>query len=563
MAITKLFKIIDPRSLEVNVADSIDYSGQGNLYGNYTWYHRLVNGSAQRSMRYREYDIMDADIDIARALDLVAEEIAGNNPKTETPLTIKLELAGGVKIQSKVVATLNAALKTWCAIHDWRTRIFYIARAMIKYGDCFFLRPENKNGKYIYCHPKNIISAAIRKNDITDISAWFIRNDFNTAEISPNLGQLYYNSGGIGNVNVERYDSDNVVRFTLNDDMSDEAPFGRSVLADVFRTFKQKQLLEDAIIIYRIQRAPEKKVFNIDVSRVHPHKVAQHLEQFRNEIKQKKIPTAQGGQGMVESIYDPLSMNEDYFVAKYKDGVGTTIDILPGGQNLGELDDLDYFFKKIWRGMRIPQSYIDSNAEGGTFNDGKVGIAYLQEVKFSLYVEKLQAHMEKTLDYEFKKFLRDSNIKVDESVFKVVLPSPSNYDVSRRQAMDSELLNNYINADGIESLSKRFALKKYAGLTEEEIITNERMKREELGLNPDGDYRDLPQIYAPDAAEAGGYEGGLGGFSGGPTGVPTASFDDEEDFDLDMGDDDSLDDEESPIDAESPTIDATQPTEEK
>ena len=93
MAITKLFKIIDPRSLEVNVADSIDYSGQGNLYGNYTWYHRLVNGSAQRSMRYREYDIMDADIDIARALDLVAEEIAGNNPKTETPLTIKLQRA--------------------------------------------------------------------------------------------------------------------------------------------------------------------------------------------------------------------------------------------------------------------------------------------------------------------------------------------------------------------------------------------------------------------------------------------------------------------------------------
>ena len=128
MAITKVFKIIDPRSLEVDVPDNRDYSGQGNLYGNYSWYHRLVNGSSQRIVRYREYDLMDADIDVARALDIIAEEIAGNNPKTETPLIVKLELDGGVKIDSRAVATLNAAIKTWCNIHDWRNRIFKIAR---------------------------------------------------------------------------------------------------------------------------------------------------------------------------------------------------------------------------------------------------------------------------------------------------------------------------------------------------------------------------------------------------------------------------------------------------
>ena len=101
MAITKVFKIIDPRSLEVDVTDNRDYTGQGNLYGNYTWYHRLVHGSAQRTVRYKEYDIMDADVDVARALDIIAEEMAGNNPKTETPLIIKLELDGGVRIQSR------------------------------------------------------------------------------------------------------------------------------------------------------------------------------------------------------------------------------------------------------------------------------------------------------------------------------------------------------------------------------------------------------------------------------------------------------------------------------
>lgn len=561
MAITKVFKIIDPRSAEVDLSDNIDYSGQGNLYGNYTWYHRLVNGSAQRTLRYKEYDIMDADIDIARALDIIAEEMAGNNSKSEIPLNIKLELNGGIKVRSKVVATLNAALKTWCNIHDWKNRIFPIARKTIKYGDCFFLRPEKKNSRFIYVHPKNVISVAVPKNDISEIAAWFIRSDFDTAQMAPNMGQLYFNVGGqMGDSNVERYKADDVIRFTLNDDMSDEAPFGRSILADVFRTFKQKQLLEDAIIIYRVQRSPERRVFYIDVAHVHPAKVAQHLEQIKNEHKQKKIPTPGGGKGQVESIYDPQSMNEDFYFAQYKDGQGSRVETLPAGMSLGELQDLDYFFKKIWRGMRIPQSYVDPNSEGGTFNDGKVGIAYLQEIKFSLYIERIQSHLERTFDIEFKRFLKESNILVDESIFKVVLPSPSNYDTSRKQQMDAELLNTYSTADGIETLSKRFAMRHYLQLTEEQMIMNERMLREEKGLNPDGDYRDLPKLYSPSDAERGGFEGGLGTFSGGSN-EPTASFDDMEEIeDMEALDTELDTEEESDLGTEDENEENTIPT---
>ena len=119
---------------------------------------------------------------------------------------------------------------------------------------------------------------------------------------------------------------------------------------------------------------------------------------------------------------------------------------------------MDYFYKRIWRGLRIPQSYIDPNSDGGTFNDGKVGIAYLQEIKFTLYIERLQSHIESTFDREFKRFLRESNIIIDESLFKIVLPTPSNYDVSRKQEMDGNLLNNFGTADGIQSLAKKFIL---------------------------------------------------------------------------------------------------------
>jgi len=546
MAITKVFKIIDPRSLEVDITDNKDYGGGASgLYGNYTWYHRLVAGSPNRLVRYREYDIMDADVDVARALDIIAEEVAGNNPKTETPLQIKLELDGGVKIQSRVVATLNAALKTWCNIHDWRNRIFKISRNTIKYGDTFFLRPEKKNARYIHTPPKNVVGAVVSHNDISDIKGWHIKTDAKQADNNMTGGQLYYNVGGnIGDANIDKFNDDDVIRFSLNDEMSDEAPFGRSILTDIYRAFKQKELLEDAIIIYRIQRAPERRVFYIDVAHVHPAKVATHLEQIRNEIKQKKVPSVGGGKPTVESIYNPQSMNEDYIFAQYKDGAGSKVETLPGGTGLGELQDLDYFYKRMWRGLRIPQSYIDNGAEGGTFNDGKVGIAYLQETKFSLYVERLQSHLEFTFDKEFKRFLRDSNILVDESMFKVVLPTPSNYDVSRKQAIDNDLLNTYSVADGIGGLSKRFAMRHYLQLTDEQMIMNERMLREEKGMDPNGDYRDLPKLYQPDAAEAGGFEGGLGSFSGGGGGMPPMDGGEGEDLG-DLGDDGDLADDET------------------
>jgi Bacteriophage T4-like portal protein (Gp20) len=385
---------------------------------------------------------------------------------------------------------------------------------------------------------KNVVGAIVSHHDISDIKGWHIKTDAKEANNSTSGGQLYYNIGGnIGDTNIEKFNSDDIIRFSLNDEMSDEAPFGRSILSDIYRAFKQKELLEDAIIIYRIQRAPERRVFYIDVAHVHPAKVANHLEQIRNEIKQKKVPSVNGGKPTVESIYNPQSMNEDYIFAQYKDGQGSKVETLPGGQGLGELQDLEYFYKRMWRGLRIPQSYIDSGADGASYSDGKVGIAYLQETKFSLYIERLQSHLEYTFDREFKRFLRESNILVDESIFKVILPSPSNYDVSRKQVIDNDLLNTFSVADGVKTLSKRFAMRHYLQLTDEQIIMNERQLREEKGLDPNGDYRDLPKIYNPDEAEAGGFEGGLGSFSGGGGGggMPPAGEEEGMDMEGDMG----------------------------
>ena len=91
MSINTYFKVITPRSPNTSVADSQDVSGGRGLYGSHTWYQRIIQGSTTRLVRYREYDVMDNDIDVARALDIMAEEMTGNNPKSRMPLNIMIE----------------------------------------------------------------------------------------------------------------------------------------------------------------------------------------------------------------------------------------------------------------------------------------------------------------------------------------------------------------------------------------------------------------------------------------------------------------------------------------
>lgn len=538
--IKSYYKIVSPNAATIDTLDNRDTTGTGGVYGNYTWYHRLVQGSPSRLTRYREFDIMDGDVHVAMALDIIAEEMCGNTGKLNDPLEITLTPSGSNLIPSRTVTTLKAALKTWCTLHNWKERMFPICRNTIKYGDTFFQRPEKKNGKYVFIHPKSVIGAIVSENDITDVKGWHIKNDSKSANPAGN-GFSFNITGNIGDSSVVPFDKEKIIRFSLNDDMSDEAPFGNSILRNAYKSFKQKELLEDALIIYRVQRAPERRVFYINTGKMPPHKVAHHLEQIKNEIKQKKIPARDGSGAMVDSVYNPASMNEDFFFSEGPDGKGSRVEVLPGGQNLGELQDLDYFFNKMWMGMRIPQSYINGSADGGAiFNDGRVGIAYLQEIKFSLYVERLQGLIEKIFDQEFKRFLHENNIVVDPTLYSLELPSPSNFAKSKEQQMDAELLNTLVTADGVEYISKRFGVIKYGGWTQEEVNTNERMLREEKGLDPNQDgIKDLPMLYFPETAEAGGFDGGLGGgggggggFQGGGGGEDAEGLDAEGDADL-------------------------------
>jgi hypothetical protein len=233
-----------------------------------------------------------------------------------------------------------------------------------------------------------------------------------------------------------------------------------------------------------VQRAPERRVFYVDVGNMPSHLAMSFVERVKNEIHQRRIPSSTGGaNNVIDSAYNPLSINEDYFFPQTAEGRGSKVETLPGGTNLGEIDDLKYFTNKLFRGLRIPSSYLPTGADDSQaqYNDGRVGTAYIQELRFNKYCERLQSLLQDTFDQEFKLYLHDKGVNIDSSLFEVQLQPPLNFAAYRQSEMDGVRINTFNTVQAIPFISKRFALKRFLGLTDEEMAENQKLWAEEQG----------------------------------------------------------------------------------
>jgi hypothetical protein len=294
--------------------------------------------------------------------------------------------------------------------------------------------------------------------------------------------------GGTGNsrfmtaMNEVCLDAKHVVHMSLNEGLDVFWPFGKSILENIYMVFKQKQLLEDSILIYRVQRAPERRIFKIDVGNMPSHLAMQFVERVKNEMHQRRIPTVTGGgNNMMDASYNPLSVGEDYFFPQGQDGRGSSVETLPGGQNLGEIDDLKYFNNKMARGLRVPSSYLPTGPDDSdrVTSDGKVGTALIQEYRFNQYCERLQALIVQKLDDEFKMFLKWRGFNIDSSLFNIKFNAPQNFASYRQSELDNTRITSFTALEQLPYMSKRFMLERFLGLTEDEIQKNEEMWREE------------------------------------------------------------------------------------
>ena len=481
---TSYWKIITPAKKQETVLkyDANENNFYGAAFNAIASYSQLIKGSGSRIARYMQYEGMDLDTDISRALDIIAEEMSAGDEKTGLPFIIDYQIEQNQEVSETTVTTIRAALRHWSNVHNLDNKIFTISRYLIKYGDCLFIKhADNKPWEYIDINKVIGIEIDEEGNKV----AFHIREESKTDNINKNSVTSVYTS-------------EKIIHFTRCDGMGESAPFGESVLQAIFKTFKQLSMLEDASIIYRIVRAPERRVFYIDVGNMPQQRVKQYLESIKNDIRQKRTPNTSGGKDTVDSVYNPNSIQEDYIFPVGADSRGSRVETLPGGENLGENMDIKYFRDKMFRGLRVPTSYmLGPDQNGSQYQDGKIGVAYVEELRFAKFVKRLQTNIEVEMDKEFKKYLKFAGISIDDSMFKLKLPDPQNFEKYREAALNSELINTFKSIEDVKYLSKRFMLRMFLKLTEDDIQMNEMMLKQERAIAEDASLSDLQQIYDP------------------------------------------------------------------
>ncbi len=478
-------------------------AGRYSKFSNYL--PEVYSGQPNRVERYFQYDQMDADSEINAALDTISEFSTQFDDDQRIPFNIKWNDDS----TDSEVSVLEKALSQWNRINEWDKRIFRIMRSTLKYGDQFFIR-DPETYVWMWVNPADVPKVIINDSEGKKIEQYVVRNlDLNLQEKTAStilqhneqymsvstmmsggvVNRGAYGSGGNTGTNAQQeefgIDANHVIHLSLTEGMDANWPFGTSILDPVFKTYKQKELLEDSIIIYRVQRAPERRVFYIDVGSMPTHKAMSFVERVKNEIHQRRIPNKTGGgNSIMDASYNPLSIMEDYFFAQSAEGRGSKVEVLPGGENLGQIDDLKYFTNKLLRALRIPSSYLPTGPDDGTasFVDGRVGTAFIQEYRFTKYCQRLQQLLGPHFDKEFKMFCKFKGINVDSSIFELQFMDPQSFSQYRQIEIEGARAGVFNQLAEVPYMSRRFALKKYLAWEEDDIVENETMWKEE---NPD------------------------------------------------------------------------------
>jgi hypothetical protein len=503
-----------------NGSDTGGYNNAEMGYKNYrSRLPEVYTGHPNRIERYNQYEMMDVDAEINACLDIISEFSTQTNEHNKTPFDLDFK----DEPTQHEVELLKTQLQQWCKLNEFDTRTFKIFRNTIKFGDQLFVR-DPENFKLYWIDMTKVIKVIVNESEgkkpeqyvIKDINinlqnlsvAQKTNTDF-AANPATGLGGTGGGGGGGGytvpsmpyNTSGSRFtlgqsesaiDAKHIVHLSLTEGLDRFWPFGQSILENIFKVYKQKELLEDAVLIYRVQRAPERRMFKIDVGNMPSHLAMAFVERIKNEIHQRRIPSTHGGGSVVDASYNPLSMNEDYFFPVTADGRGSSVEVLPGGQNLGEIDDLRYFNNRLARGLRVPSSYLPTGPDDNPtpLSDGRVGTAMIQEFRFNQYCERLQKYISQKLDEEFKLFLRWRGLNIDSNLFQLQFNPPQNFAAYRQSELDTARIGSFSAIEQYPYISKRFALERFLGLTEEEISKNEKMWREEndkeIEIEPQG-----------------------------------------------------------------------------
>jgi hypothetical protein len=442
-----------------------------NPYDNMT---ANIMANQSRYERYIDFDQMEYTPEIASALDIYADEMT-----TSTNLSPMLKIkCANDEIKLVLDNLYNNILNIEANLFGW-------CRSLCKFGD-FMLYMDIDESLGI----RNVISLPVDEVERME----------GEDRTNPNYIQYQWNSGGL------TFENWQVAHFrVLGNDKY--APYGTSVLEPARRIWRQLTLLEDAMMAYRIVRSPERRVFYIDVGNIAPQDVEQFMQRVTTQMKRNQLIDTDTGR--VDLRYNPLSIDEDYFIP-VRGGNSSRVESLPGGQYTGDIDDVKYLRDKLFSALKVPMSYL-SRGDGAT--EDKATLAQ-KDIRFARTVQRLQRSMLSELEKVGLVHLYTIGYRGDDLIsYKIILNNPSK--IAELQELEHWKQKFDIAGAATEGFfSKRWIAEHVLGMSDEEFLRNQRemFYDKKIASMLEKASEEIPAS-APDTGASGGLD--LGGDLGG------------------------------------------------
>lgn len=488
--------------------------------------------NADKGGRIQDYRTMAANNEVAEALDEICDDMINAD---ENGRIIKIGYEN-IDLDVDQKAELDLEFDKYVDYYDLKSKGWQYFRQLLVEGEVYFEQvlhadytQEGVLGLInipaeiidpVYNNVQNmIVKGFIYKKPIFSVSQ---PNKVEKTEMIPmEQNQIIYANSGVYNETRD---------FVI--------PF----LENARRPYRQLSLIEDAIVIYRLVRAPERLVFNVDVGNMAPPKAEAYLRKLIQNYWSKK--TFDNDQSSVVNKFNPQSMLDAFWFAKRQGSEGTQVQQLPGGANLGELTDLMYFIKKLYRALKVPATRIDP--EDRTVDPSSI---LREELKFAKFIVRMQQRLASAIKKGFITHLKLRNtwqeMDLAETNIDIEFTPPTNYYEMRENQKLELKAANFNTLASNEFISVTYAQKKYLGWKDRDILANREFMRK------DAEFQwELAQIQAAGpmwkeqlaaASEAGGEaevggegagvaggggDGGIPEFGGGPAGGGEAAGED-------------------------------------
>jgi len=481
-----------------NNQDGVDASVASGFYGQYVDIEGVYRTEHELIKRYREMALHpEADNAIE---DVVNEAIVSD--LYDSPIEIELS---NLNASDKLKTLIRKEFKYIKELLDFDKKSHEIFRNWYVDGRIYYhkvidlKRPEEGIKELRYIDPMKMKFIRQEKKPDKGNGVDLSRMGENSKSFYPEIDEYFMYSpkpqyptgmisGSTGQKGVKM--SKDTISFITSGLVDRNKGTTLSYLHKAIKSLNQLRMIEDSLVIYRLSRAPERRIFYIDVGNLPKVKAEQYLRDVMSRYRNKQVYNAQTGEIRDDRKF--MSMMEDFWLPRREGGRGTEITTLPGGQNLGELSDIEYFQKKLYRALGVPESRI---ANDGGFNLGRSSEILRDELKFSKFVGRLRKRFSQLFNDMLKTQLILKNIITPDDWESISdhIQYDFLYDNQFAELKESELMNERLGivATMEPYIGKYFSVdyvrRKVLRQTDAEIIDIDKQIEKEIkdGIIPD------------------------------------------------------------------------------